>query len=488
WVDTCCIDKTSSAELTEAINSMYMWYANSTVCYAWLSDLEPSPDGDNSSNGGWRSPAKGTSDSGLSEHHENGDHDKTKRFENCRWFTRGWTLQELIAPRRLGFYDRHWKFQGQKSDLSGVLATITGISKEVLIDEAMLPTVSVACRMSWASKRQTTRIEDMAYCLLGIFGVQLPLLYGEGENAFIRLQEEIIKESNDLSLFAWRVDSKAAKRQKHWGILARSPKDFVDCSDIVLWVDPIHNSECSVTSKGLRVTPVPRCGLRLGEKGSYVFNLQCRRGNRTENLGVLIQQHGSDVYTRVRADQWSAVPRSDNDKMRPFFVTKTVSPVRSAVLSTSHRDAINLSRALTALSEYGVELAGPGAFTPAGHWDSQRSLFLTCGMNSFPCCVHLRAGNDTFVLGCLLVQGSDLVARFYSRVDGDAENLSRINPAHGYDRRTIDIWKGPQEKEKLTLRVRVVKEMMGGQPVSVVVIETVKHVSDPRWDMEGSYR
>ncbi|KAK4227741.1 HET domain-protein, partial [Podospora fimiseda] len=393
WVDTCCIDKTSSAELTEAINSMYMWYANSAVCYAYLSDLEAIPKGGEGehteSEQSWKAEEK--KESGK-EGHDNAGKDKRsavkdrKILEKCRWFTRGWTLQELIAPKRLGFYDKDWKFQGEKSDLSEVLSEITGIGKEVLMDEAMLGTVSVARRMSWASKRRTTRVEDMAYCLLGIFGVQLPLLYGEGDKAFIRLQEEIIKESNDLSLFAWRAEASAARRQKHWGVLAPSPREFVECSDIALWVDPIHNSECAITSKGLRVTPVPRNGLRLGDNGSYVFNLQCKRGSRAENLGIFIQQHGCDVYARIRTDELSVAPRSERDKVRPFFISKTVSPVRSAVLNTSHREAINLSRALETFRRCGVKVVGSAAFVPVGHWDSQRSLFLTCGMQSFPCC------------------------------------------------------------------------------------------------------
>ncbi|KAK4182469.1 heterokaryon incompatibility protein-domain-containing protein [Podospora australis] len=272
WVDTCCIDKTSSAELTEAINSMFRWYSDAEVCYAWLSDLET---------GGktayaeskWKDNASKETEEQAAEQGRALDKE-VKKYAHCRWFTRGWTLQELIAPARLGFYNRNWELQGEKSHMSAVLATITGISELVLLGEDSLASLSVAQRMSWAAKRETTRTEDMVYCLLGIFDVQLPLLYGEGSKAFTRLQDEIIRATNDLSLFAWRVDANQARSQKHWGILAPSPREFADCASIDLWVDPMLNSECVMTSKGLRVTPVPGGGLRLGEVGTYVMNLE----------------------------------------------------------------------------------------------------------------------------------------------------------------------------------------------------------------------
>jgi hypothetical protein len=156
WVDTVCIDKSSSAELSEAINSMFKWYRNATVCYAYLCDL---PD---------------------------------LKFKDSRWFTRGWTLQEMIAPENLRFCDKEWNFKGSKLDLLEPLTQITGTPTRIL-QGGNLRFQSVARKMSWASKRTTTRIEDMAYCLLGIFEISMPLLYGEESQAFLRLQEEIIK-------------------------------------------------------------------------------------------------------------------------------------------------------------------------------------------------------------------------------------------------------------------------------------------------------
>ncbi|KAF3003092.1 hypothetical protein E8E13_007957 [Curvularia kusanoi] len=191
WVDTCCIDKTSSAELSEAINSMYVWYQAARVCYAYLSDvtsIEP-------------------------------------RLES-RWFTRGWTLQELIAPAEVVFYNRQWERLGTKLDLAQTVKDCTGIPIRVLCEHDDLDSFSVAQKMSWAASRQTTRVEDRAYCLLGVFGINMPLIYGEGENAFIRLQEEIMKITDDHSLFAWQ------SRDDRGGCLATSPSSFSRCADV----------------------------------------------------------------------------------------------------------------------------------------------------------------------------------------------------------------------------------------------------------------
>lgn len=168
WVDTCCIDKRSSSELSEAINSMYRYYSNAHVCYAFLSDLIPADAA---------TPIDG-------------------RLQNCRWFTRGWTLQELIAPQSLIIYDSGWTAVASREDIAEALADITHIDEKVLVNREELWHTSVATRMSWASMRVTMREEDIAISLLGIFDINMPLLYGEGPKVFIRLQEEIIRTSN----------------------------------------------------------------------------------------------------------------------------------------------------------------------------------------------------------------------------------------------------------------------------------------------------
>ena len=219
WIDTCCIDKSSSAELTEAINSMFQWYRKAEVCYVFLSDLHPG--------------------------------DTTRGMRQCRWFGRGWTLQELVAPRRVEFFDVDWNYLGSRKELSDLLGLSTGIPVPLLLGLKELSTYSVARRMSWAAQRKTTRVEDLAYCLLGIFGVNMPLLYGEGSKAFLRLQEEIIRRNNDMTIFAWRQPPVGDPKLKFdvTSILATSIAGFRDCGDIIRFrndFDPM-----SLTSRGL---------------------------------------------------------------------------------------------------------------------------------------------------------------------------------------------------------------------------------------------
>ncbi|KAF9066753.1 heterokaryon incompatibility protein-domain-containing protein, partial [Rhodocollybia butyracea] len=174
WIDTCCIDKSSSAELSEAINSMYRYYREAPVCYAYLADV--------------RSDIPSRSFS--------------LEFRASKWFTRGWTLQELIAPVIVVFFTQKWERIGTKASLQEIITDLTGIPLNALLDFGLRKS-SIAARMSWAAGRKTSRIEDRAYSLMGIFGVYMPPIYGEGEHAFIRLQEEILKTSDDQTLFAW---------------------------------------------------------------------------------------------------------------------------------------------------------------------------------------------------------------------------------------------------------------------------------------------
>lgn len=174
WVDTVCIDKRSSAELAEAINSMYAWYRDAAVCYAYLTDVSEQ-------------------DATLGQ------------FRASRWFTRGWTLQELLAPPRLVFYSQNWKRLGTKLDppMTSAISSATGIDARYINGALRIDMATDGTKMSWLSGRETTRIEDIAYCMLGMFDINMPLLYGEGHKAFLRLQEEIIRSRHDHTLFCW---------------------------------------------------------------------------------------------------------------------------------------------------------------------------------------------------------------------------------------------------------------------------------------------
>jgi hypothetical protein len=186
WVDTCCIDKRNNTELTEAINCMFRWYRGAATCYAYLSDVSTS-----------------TTDSSAETVQSAWEAD----FRRSRWFTRGWTLQELLAPSLVVFYSSQHKKLGDKKSLERIICEITGIPIPAL-DGRSLNTFSAAERMTWSANRQTTKDEDGAYCLLGIFSIFMPLIYGEGkENALKRLQREIdeLPAAGMVSVI-WRIN------------------------------------------------------------------------------------------------------------------------------------------------------------------------------------------------------------------------------------------------------------------------------------------
>ncbi|KAJ4315012.1 hypothetical protein N0V94_006178 [Neodidymelliopsis sp. IMI 364377] len=188
WVDTCCIDKSSSAELTEAINSMFRWYQESEKCYVYLSDVMCYSNGPDDGANRWKSA-----------------------FGGSKWFTRGWTLQELIAPRSVSFFSQEGQLLGDKCSLLQTLHEITGITFKALQGDS-LSEFGVEERFAWAANRHTKREEDAVYSLLGIFSVYLPLIYGEGkDNALARLRREIsgvpsktnMEKEERAKIFAW---------------------------------------------------------------------------------------------------------------------------------------------------------------------------------------------------------------------------------------------------------------------------------------------
>lgn len=177
WIDACCIDKSSSAELTEAINSMFKWYRLAAVCYAYLDDVHREGDA--------------YLEDGTSE--DKDIKDLRAEFRRARWHTRGWTLQELIAPRSVVFLSKDWEPFGTKEGLAGLLESITGVSRDVLTHKVPFSSIGVARWMLWGARRQTTRAEDGAYSLMGILGIFMAPIYGEGHNAHTRLRDEIEK-------------------------------------------------------------------------------------------------------------------------------------------------------------------------------------------------------------------------------------------------------------------------------------------------------
>ncbi|KAM7198947.1 hypothetical protein V8F33_004684 [Rhypophila sp. PSN 637] len=199
WIDTCCIDKKNSTELSEAINSMFRYYAESEICYAYLADV---PDDDNITH-------------------------RNSKFRKSWWWDRWWTLQELLAPKEVRFDSQGWKPLGTRTELKGLISSITRIPEDVLAGgDCQPPARSLAEILSWASRRETTILEDGAYSVLGLLDINMPLLYGEGERAFLRLQEELLKRYDDESLFAWEAPPNDALAKPYHGLLSPSLRYF----------------------------------------------------------------------------------------------------------------------------------------------------------------------------------------------------------------------------------------------------------------------
>ena len=371
WVDTCCIDKSSSSELTEAINSMFHWYRRADVCFVYFSDLSPTSDIDDC-------------------------------MPRCRWFTRGWCLQELIAPRDIRFYNNCWEHIGNKSTarLKELISRITKIDKAVLSDASLLPTLSVAQKMSWASQRETTRPEDVAYCLLGIFEINMPMLYGEGPKAFLRLQEEIIKRSNDLSIFAWgHPISTSSRSQEQYGpaaldiddgnsfstdphsccdLFAQSPSDFSGCGNIVLQHGgAFRNLAFSMTNNGLFLL---RMDLRLSfDNNCYLLPLLCSDKNSpTEVLYLVLKMVHARLFVRLRQYHVRNL-FIGNERVDGYVLTHMTPPTRNRVAS-SHINSVQLRSPSSSKS---ILYASLLENSPRDIWDASRLAFLNCDERPF---------------------------------------------------------------------------------------------------------
>lgn len=273
WVDTCCINKNSSAELSEAINSMYRWYEASAICYVFLSDV----------------------------HATMVNSDVRQQIWDSVWFTRGWTLQELIAPKNgVVFYDKQWDFLGTKQTLIDLLVLKTRID-EAIFNGTPRSKCSIAQKMSWASGRLTSKPEDAAYSLLGIFDVKMPLLYGEREKkAFQRLQEQIIKQSDDHTIFAWSIH-----RHDQPVLLADSPEAFVDCQYTKPMTSRNGRSAYSLTNRGLSI----KLMAAQFTTDTYIVRLDCVNGLLPADagpidgyrLGMFLRRlNEDDQYIRVK--------------------------------------------------------------------------------------------------------------------------------------------------------------------------------------------
>jgi hypothetical protein len=313
---------------------MFKWYRDAAVCYAYLTDVhnrdgappvDPVP------------PA----------------------FRESRWFTRGWTLQELIAPSIVVFFSLDWVEIGTREQLMDDIVSITKISRDFFI-HGRLSQFSVAQRMSWACRRQTTRVEDEAYCLLGLFGVNIPLLYGEGKRAFFRLQEAIMSDSDDQSIFAWTTERPKEQSDPLYsklsqvdttggGLLALSPAQFWTSNFIVRCAYNEDDRPYSLTNKGIQIRLpivnylsgwsmpfIPFEGTKYhGASGiqftfsppGYLAILNCRlSGERGPQVGLVIERDGgSNTYKRAsHVSEWIPVTAGgENRGQRENVLIKT---------------------------------------------------------------------------------------------------------------------------------------------------------------------
>ncbi|XDG06029.1 hypothetical protein ABKA04_005644 [Annulohypoxylon sp. FPYF3050] len=284
WMDTCCIDKTNPADTQEAINAMFRWYQNAGVCYAYLEDVDANEASD--------------TDMGFPL---NWDFDDIASIDNvadrdsvihkalrphlikAKWFTRGWTLQELLAPPYLVFVDRAWRRIGTRESWADEIKEASRIEARYLTDFS--PTDFVSCslakRLSWASRRETTIEEDETYSLLGLFGISLPLIYGEGRwRAFNRLQRELITVYNDDSIFAWKAEQSSSELRlgSQWkdsdprsGILAPSIREYWDASNINAF--GLFGYSFNLTNRGLEINA--QRWKSINNNGEFRITLAC---------------------------------------------------------------------------------------------------------------------------------------------------------------------------------------------------------------------
>lgn len=327
WIDTCCIDKTSSTEVQEAINSMYRYYANADVCYVYLKDTLHQDDG------------------------------SFKLGSKEDWFDRGWTLQELLAPRDVSFFSKRWKFLGSKKSLQEDISDITGIDCDILENRDILSQCSIAQRMSWASKRKTTRDEDLAYSLIGLFDVNMPMLYGEGgTKAFLRLQEEIIKRSDDQSIFAW------VGLPGPCGLLATSPAPFHERGHIGPLGRRYSNGPYSMTNRGISIT----LDLIPWTLDTYVGLLDCvEMPDKSCRIGIFLHRHTTN-------DQYSRISVGSNE----IYLTKLLEEVPNArAVPIYVKDGLPLHDDAK-LSRYWLKNRFDGRFLPQGSREADRRRLL----------------------------------------------------------------------------------------------------------------
>ena len=322
WMDTCCINKQEPNETEKAITSMFRWYSSAKVCFAYLPDVSED------------SPQELEEDE-----HGNVIKPRVGCFESSDWFTRGWTLQELLAPKTMWFFDRYWRFLGTKDTMKARIKNVTGIEAKYLQGD-----VSQACmavKMSWLARRQTKEIEDIAYCMFGLFGINTSVRYGEGEGAFLRLGQELIKpKASDESLFAWRHSKITSS-----GLLAPWPTCYLGSGHLTIQSSkyaPRAAEGFKVAGGGIEFQAPDKFAeagdaadcIRLVStfRKKYSLKLNCwdAKAGTQNTVTIQLRKEGQGNWRRVDCGEWShtSKPRSSQSifgpKTRPMGILQSV--------------------------------------------------------------------------------------------------------------------------------------------------------------------
>lgn len=299
WIDSVCMDKSNAVETSTNINSMFDYYQNAEVCITYLSDVD-------------------TTKTRLRKFEKD-----TDARQNSVWFTRGWTLQELLASPYMWFYDKNWQFIADKEDESvkKELQAATKIDPSFLNGDLAFRSASVATRMSWMAGRTTTRTEDIAYSMLGILGISMEPQYGEGVRAFLRLQKTLLDGDKDESIFAWTWNkvglgcySSLAETPwvpNSWGLLAPSPDCFAESANVILPAKKSREErEYTWVQNGVQFKVPQKSGTDVTNwfglpRKEIKFALNCLVDNKTERKPTVVihlKSRDGINYERVRCD------------------------------------------------------------------------------------------------------------------------------------------------------------------------------------------
>jgi len=404
---------------------MFRWYEDAAVCYAYLSDI----------------PFTDPIDLNI--------------LSKSRWFTRGWTLQELIAPTKVIFFSKEWKKLADKTDLVDIINKITGIPESILSKTAELAEFSVAARMSWASNRETTRIEDEAYSLIGLFGIHMPLIYGEKERAFIRLQEEIMKTTDDQSIFAWALTDSKISKEKGWeitGFLAKRPKSFAASNNIVSMGIWGKGTLRGMTSRGTRAKLFLK---PVSEENNvdFIASLDCWNSPAQEHTVVIfLRRLGPNTI------DWDSPHETNFGRFHPFDVLGQGS--RPARMNGAYREICvpQMDRSPGGWNLYAYNNTGahvlihhpgrPYSVYPADCWEPQTAVFTL-------------QRNNTGAIGAVSISGDDCTYFIYfgSYITSTGLWVKADLKASGPESIDEDIWKSYQFTGKETSTSEVINRI-----------------------------